>query len=487
MNLFVPSSLTWKNLKVTQQTLFPKDNKTTVSFEGSNTETFVFGFRKPEWLSGSASVKVNGQSVVPVEKDGWLTIERVWNGGDNIEIELPMAFEVCKMPDGKNYPAALKYGPLAMAVQNADEYPTDILTKTKTPKAGEPMTFTVEGHENWVVRPYYTIGKDDLYFVYVDPSSGFVVPDKNITRNANGSEWGNFVTWHCDNPGAYVEVRFEGTGIQWNAIKYDDSGKVRITIDGEDIETVDLYSANRDVAYSWDKRNMHYGEHVLRLTLLEEKNPASKGTWINYVDFVVFNEELPIVYRFGNGNAWGLSDNYHNNKAGSYIEVLFEGTGLGWNGYRFDDAGISTITLDGNEIGTADQYGPVREAPFYWEIRDLAQGQHTLRITNSGQKNPASKGTWINYIDFTFFSETSIKDNKAEDNIYIKNGKVYFPAAYMGRTMQISLYDFSGRMINRYPVTVSYPEILLPKQDQAYIIRILNDKSEQVCVSKLLY
>jgi len=411
LNLFVPSSLHWKNLKITQQTDFPKISKTTVYFEGSNSENFIFGFRKPEWMKSSATVKVNGEVTELIENNGWLTMNRVWNGGDIIEIDLPMSFEVCKMLKEKDYPAALKYGPVTMAVQQTDEYPTDLLENEKIPVEDQPLTFKVTGHESWTVRPYYSIEENDQYYLYLDPSVGYTVQESNIKREGNGGIWLYYDLWHINRPGAYVEVTFTGIGIQWNCFKFDDAGIVAVTIDGEHVETVDLYDPQRGLPFSWSKKNLPYGEHRLRLTLLEEKNPNSSGRYINYTNFVVYTinpdpdetiyASVPSKSITESGGVWfGGWDMRASSSFGATVKVKFYGTGIRWNGKRYADGCEVTIKVDGEDKGSfyIPDLADENDTKVHYDITGLPLGIHEVVLINS------TANAYINYSEFSNLS-----------------------------------------------------------------------------------
>jgi len=90
---------------------------------------------------------------------------------------------------------------------------------------------------------------------------------------------------------------------------------------------------------------------------------------------------------------------------GSYFEAKFEGSRLLWEGLRGEDAGIAKVSIDGRDVGEADQYGYThvhvarldqRQVPFRWSISGLSGGEHTVRVTALGRKNPVSTGTKIN-------------------------------------------------------------------------------------------
>ena len=55
-------------------------------------------------------------------------------------------------------------------------------------------------------------------------------------------------------------------------------------------------------------------------------------------------------------------------------------------------------------MATVDQYDPVRDMPFRYEVSDLPAGQHTVRVTLLEEKNPASKGRYANISGFDIVS-----------------------------------------------------------------------------------
>ncbi len=84
------------------------------------------------------------------------------------------------------------------------------------------------------------------------------------------------------------------------------------------------------------------------------------------------------------------------NEVGATAEGQFEGTGVRWLGYRFDDAGTAEVTIDGRVVGIVDQYGPGRSLPFDWTHRGLPPGPHTIRIRILARKADASSNRFLN-------------------------------------------------------------------------------------------
>jgi DUF1680 family protein len=88
------------------------------------------------------------------------------------------------------------------------------------------------------------------------------------------------------------------------------------------------------------------------------------------------------------------------NRVGATAEYGFEGVGIRWLGYRFDDAGRAEVRIDGKAVAIVDQYGPGRDLPFQWEHRGLAPGKHTIKLTLLPDKNPASHDRFLNVAGF---------------------------------------------------------------------------------------
>jgi hypothetical protein len=88
------------------------------------------------------------------------------------------------------------------------------------------------------------------------------------------------------------------------------------------------------------------------------------------------------------------------NEIGATAECAFEGTGVRWLGYRFDDAGRAEVQIDGKVVGVVDQYGPGRDLPFDWAQRGLPPGTHTLHLRLLPEKSEASRDRFLNVAGF---------------------------------------------------------------------------------------
>ncbi len=87
-------------------------------------------------------------------------------------------------------------------------------------------------------------------------------------------------------------------------------------------------------------------------------------------------------------------------EAGVTATYTFYGIRVHWLGYKFDDAGLAQVLIDGSAVATVDQYGPGRNLPFEWSSDDLFPGWHTIQIRVLGQHNPPALNHYINVAGF---------------------------------------------------------------------------------------
>jgi hypothetical protein len=123
VNLFVASELNWreKNLSLRQQTNFPQEAGTTLLINVAQPTRLALRLRVPAWLASGASVKLNGKPLETFSSPGsYLTISRVWQNGDRVELALPMALRAEPLPDDPTL-QAFYYGPLVLAGDMGNE------------------------------------------------------------------------------------------------------------------------------------------------------------------------------------------------------------------------------------------------------------------------------------------------------------------------------------------------------------------------------
>jgi DUF1680 family protein len=174
VNLFVPSSVEWDKsgtkMNLTQETDFPESGNVSLKLDISEQTQFALRFRIPEWVHGTVQVEVNGKPVSGVWKSGnWGTIERTWQDGDVIKINLPMQLQFLPIDNIHPNVAALLYGPVVLVADKEGTLYGDMNHPEKwiAPSPDGALTFETSGQPtDKKFRPYYAYGLGERYFIY---------------------------------------------------------------------------------------------------------------------------------------------------------------------------------------------------------------------------------------------------------------------------------------------------------------------------------
>jgi len=186
VNLFVASELHWpdKGLRLRQETRFPKEQSTTLTFRTDRPVDVALEVRIPYWATQGAAVRINGkrQELEP-HASTYAALKRKWATGDQVEVDLPMRLHAQPMPDDANLMAFL-YGPLVLAGDLGNEGLTREMVYGHAPHehrlAGEPGP-----------APYFLTDDDDLN-TWIRPVAG-----KPLTFRTTGqSQETTFVPLH---------------------------------------------------------------------------------------------------------------------------------------------------------------------------------------------------------------------------------------------------------------------------------------------------
>lgn len=187
INLFIASELDWKEkgLKITQNTKYPNDDKTKLTFSCKNPVELAVHIRYPYWAQKGVEVKINGKAQkVTSTPSSFIKLSRTWKDGDVIDIGIAMSLRLETMPDNPKR-VAVMYGPLVLAGKlgpvndpKADElmYVPVLLTSNKRveqwvkPVSGKPNTFkltNVGRPRDAVLYPFHNM-HDNRYTIYWD-------------------------------------------------------------------------------------------------------------------------------------------------------------------------------------------------------------------------------------------------------------------------------------------------------------------------------
>ena len=184
---FIASELTWadKGLKLTQNTSYPEEQRTSFAFECKEPVDLILKIRYPYWAEKGMVVKVNGEEVA-FSKDpkSFVAIDRTWKSGDQVAVSFPFSLRLEPMPDNHDR-VALLYGPLVLAGQLGPEddphasdpmYVPVLMVNDRNPEAwtipvaDSPNTFktvNVGRYKDVLLKPFYKT-HDWRYTVYFD-------------------------------------------------------------------------------------------------------------------------------------------------------------------------------------------------------------------------------------------------------------------------------------------------------------------------------
>ena len=168
VNLYVPSTLTWRarNVAVQQVTDFPNADTTKLVVKGSG--QFDIKVRVPGWATRGFFVKVNGRDQsIKAEPGTYVSVGRTWRANDTIELRMPFRFHLEPVMDQPNV-ASIFYGPVLLAAEESGPR-TDWRNVRLDGKdigksfSGDPATlrFTADGV---TFKPFYdTYGRHSVY------------------------------------------------------------------------------------------------------------------------------------------------------------------------------------------------------------------------------------------------------------------------------------------------------------------------------------
>ena len=212
---------------------------------------------------------------------------------------------------------------------------------------------------------------------------------------------GPFHSLHTVAPGAIVIVKeydVEYTYVVREIFEVAPSA-IEVTHDTDDAMLTLISCAN------WDPQRQVYNKRIIVRASLERWQITS-GSEASSSDLNALGEQT----RYEVGQAedvsmegdWEELASYHTSE-GSYfysddkdaeINLLFQGDKFRLNYVMFENFGIFDVYLDGKLVMTIDGYSEV-SGIVTTEIFQVYNGRHTLRIVNTGEANPESKGNVI--------------------------------------------------------------------------------------------
>ncbi|KPL23628.1 MAG: hypothetical protein AMJ75_05710 [Phycisphaerae bacterium SM1_79] len=124
-------------INLCQETSYPYKGKVILHVNPDKTADFQLKLRIPRW-SDSANVTVNGQGQTVACKGSWHVIERKWQKGDKVELNMPMKWRFIKGRKSQVGRVAIMRGPLVFGINRAN-----IVSNTnKQPQIQNRRTFS---------------------------------------------------------------------------------------------------------------------------------------------------------------------------------------------------------------------------------------------------------------------------------------------------------------------------------------------------------
>lgn len=234
--------------------------------------------------------------------------------------------------------------------------------------------------------------------------------------------WSGGAAVESTSAGATITVNFTGTSIRWLGSRGRSMGIATVSVDGGPAKTVNLFARPMDEAHSdiIVLNDLSNGPHTLTITVTGQADSQASGSRV-VVDAFDIQPSTTISHlqdtdpnaafsgtwtKSQEGFPWsgsGVSNQpelpvtaQETTTAGSSVTLPFRGTAIGWVGYTGPDGGIATVQIDGGAPSQVDTYSPTAKyQPVVFTSGVLADGNHTLTITATGQKNAASTSSRI--------------------------------------------------------------------------------------------
>jgi len=256
----------------------------------------------------------------------------------------------------------------------------------------------------------------------VEESSASVTLTGPWTPSYSAWGWSGGAAMQATSAAAKATVSFSGTSIRWLGSRGRAMGIALVSVDGGPTRQVDLFARPVDEAHSpiLTINDLSDGPHTLTIQVTGTANTEAQGTAV-VIDAFDIQPNFTVSHLQDTDpnaqftGAWAKSqpgfpwsgDGVSNapelpvtaqetTAAGAAVTLPFRGTAISWVGYTGPDGGIATVQIDGGAPAQVDTYSPTAKyQPVVYTAAGLADANHTLTITATGQKNAASTSTRI--------------------------------------------------------------------------------------------
>ncbi len=203
----------------------------------------------------------------------------------------------------------------------------------------------------------------------------------------------------ANSTGASVTISFTGTYLAWLGKKGTNYGIAKVTVDGTDTFTADLYSsAAMYQTKLWDSGKLPNAPHTIIIEWTGTQNAASTGTYMSVDAFdVVGTVNQAFVWNryeqsdsrllfFGTWSTTSAAEasggSYRRaNTSSAMVTVTFTGRQLDWVATVGPEMGKADVSIDGGQAQTVDLYRPaVGFQEKVWSTGALSVGTHRVEI-----------------------------------------------------------------------------------------------------------
>jgi hypothetical protein len=370
VNLFTPSRLVSNKFAVTQQTQFPYEPATTITIDKAG--KYTIALRHPAWAASGFSVAVNGETIDHGATQGqasYVSINRKWNVGDKITIQLPMELRYEECPNFTDY-IAFKYGPILLGAA--------ITAATQQEAATTGLPF------EQMVNEYGGEGR-------MDHSPGV----RGSSRNLNSAPM--LIGNRAEVLNRIAQMPGNGLRFTINACRPDAPAYKWHTLT---LQPFYLIHHRRYMCYWYQQTAEGYANSTMA-----QDEAAIEALNQRTIDFVAPGEqqsEAGHEYNYSSNSSTGQydSEHYRDAQAGGHVQyTLYNNSGTNQNlsvmlrFTRSDHGRKATLTVDGQEIAdiTIPRRGNNNDDSRFFNIEypipaELAQGKTSfvVRLTASG-------------------------------------------------------------------------------------------------------
>ena len=223
-------------------------------------------------------------------------------------------------------------------------------------------------------------------------------------------------SFYSNNPGDSFRFRFRGSEISWVHARAFNRGMAVVSIDGEEKETVDLYSPETHWQSKTTLSSLGDWRHVLEVRVLEDKHPDATDRFVG-VDQIIVNvpgsgtydnmdnsstyDNMDSSIRFT--GAW-IFDKFkeatngtiaYSNNPGDSFSFQFQGSEIRWVYTRAFNRGMAVVSIDGEEKETVDLYSPGIHWQSWTTLSGLDDGRHVLEVRILEDKHPYATDRYV--------------------------------------------------------------------------------------------